>query len=338
MDSKSSSILTSYQSKLSDSKASSNSFSNNHDHSDTSDNDSDLDSLLELLDEDADSTFAESAYREQRMQQLSKEIKESKVRHSDASTVETLKNEAKLFTLMEKMDTTDLNEQDLANLNLGTPIPIEQASLSTNSNSDRKRADTQYRSLVVHFFHPDFKSCKLLDAALAELSSKHFNTTKFVRINAVSDCPFLVVKFGLRVLPAVLAFKDGKLIARFNGLDSLVEPTTLARLVKMKQEADKNKGSVNGGLASSNPMDTLQRLDSQWIEKVFVERGILFRNTLSGAVKNSNWNDESESEEEDADRKKRLGYSSIRTGKASSWKSTKKYGDNESDDDDALDI
>lgn len=332
MDSKASEILDIYQSKL----------SNKHSSDASDDNDSDLDSLLELLDNDADTTFAESAYREQRIQQLAKEMKESKVRHSDAATVETIQNEAKLFDLMEKMDTSDIDEKDLAALSLESIIPQSHnnsfAGSNKNDSVQRTRTEKKYRSLIVHFFHPGFKSCQLLDTALAELSSKHFNTTKFVRINAVTDCPFLVVKFGLRVLPAVLAFKDGKLAARFNGLDSLVEPATLMRLVKMREEAEKN-GAGQAGISGSNPIDTLQRLDTQWIEKVFVERGVLFRNTSSqSSNKKVSWNDNSDSEEEEDERKRRLGYKSITTGKASSWKSTKNHGNDESDDDDGLDI
>lgn len=81
-------------------------------------------------------------------------------------------------------------------------------------------------------------------------------------------------------------------------------------------------------------LDSLRKLDTQWIEKVFVEQGILFRST-NGASQKGGWNkDDTDSEDE----RTASNYKSIRSGKASSWKSTKKYKDDESDDDDGLDI
>lgn len=310
MDAKSSAILSSYQEKITKPPSSLS--------EDDDSPDSDLDSLLELLDDDDDNL---AAYREQRIQQLSQELKESKGRHSDAATVETLDNEAKLFELMNKMDTDVLDEKDNALLSsMGSTInPANQP--------ERSRAQRKYRSLIIHFFHPDFRSCKLLDEVLSELASKHYNTTKFVRINAVVDAPFLVVKFKLRVLPAVLAFRDGKLVAKYNGMDNLVDPQTMKKLVSLQSQSQ-------SGRNAGNPLDSLRKLDTQWIEKVFVEQGILFRST-NGASQKGGWNkDDTDSEDE----RTASNYKSIRSGKASSWKSTKKYKDDESDDDDGLDI
>merc|ERR1711939_582665 len=43
---------------------------------------------------------------------------------------------------------------------------------------------------VIHFYHPDFRRCKLMDAHLEKLAAKHFNT-KFIRVD-VANVPFLV--------------------------------------------------------------------------------------------------------------------------------------------------
>ncbi|KAK9822821.1 hypothetical protein WJX81_004966 [Elliptochloris bilobata] len=69
--------------------------------------------------------------------------------------------------------------------------------------------------VVCHFFHRDFERCKLLDQHLAALARKYFDT-RFVKLSA-PDAPFFTVKLGIKVLPAVLLFRDGVAIDRTVG-------------------------------------------------------------------------------------------------------------------------
>jgi len=71
---------------------------------------------------------------------------------------------------------------------------------------------------VVHFFHPDFASCARLDKHLTALAAAH-HTTRFLR-TAAPDAPFLAVKLGVRVLPALLSFADGACVGRCAGCDA----------------------------------------------------------------------------------------------------------------------
>ncbi|KAJ3558369.1 hypothetical protein NM688_g967 [Phlebia brevispora] len=72
---------------------------------------------------------------------------------------------------------------------------------------------------VVHFFHNNFKRCKIMDQHLVRLSQKYFNT-RFVRVFA-ENVPFLVEKLGIKVLPCVICFKKGVTCGRIVGFEEL---------------------------------------------------------------------------------------------------------------------
>ena len=73
---------------------------------------------------------------------------------------------------------------------------------------------------VVHFYHPDFERCKVMDHHLSKLCPSHIEA-KFAKINA-EKTPFFVQKLGVRVMPTVLCFVDGicqdQRIVGFEGL------------------------------------------------------------------------------------------------------------------------
>ncbi|EIW71815.1 hypothetical protein TREMEDRAFT_67971 [Tremella mesenterica DSM 1558] len=75
------------------------------------------------------------------------------------------------------------------------------------------------RYCLVHFFHPSFPKCKTMDSRLAQLAPRYRNTI-FLRAS-VADTPFFVGKFGIQVLPCVLAFMDGQLRDRLIGFEEL---------------------------------------------------------------------------------------------------------------------
>lgn len=72
---------------------------------------------------------------------------------------------------------------------------------------------------VVHFGLDTFGKCKYMDEKLESLAERHL-TTKFVRIE-VEDCPFLVSKLKIKVLPFLVAYKDGKEVTRIVGFSKL---------------------------------------------------------------------------------------------------------------------
>lgn len=72
---------------------------------------------------------------------------------------------------------------------------------------------------VIHFSHPDFQRCKIMREKLDTLAAKHMKT-RFLEITA-TDAPFLVMKLGIKVLPCVLGYINGKECIRLVGFDQL---------------------------------------------------------------------------------------------------------------------
>ncbi|PWY97588.1 thioredoxin-like protein, partial [Testicularia cyperi] len=61
--------------------------------------------------------------------------------------------------------------------------------------------------VAIHFYHPKFQRCALLDRHLTVLARLH-PTTLFLKANVLST-PFLVQKLKISVLPCLVTFKDG---------------------------------------------------------------------------------------------------------------------------------
>lgn len=72
---------------------------------------------------------------------------------------------------------------------------------------------------LIHFFHPDFNRCAILDSHLARLAPKHYEA-RMIKVN-VENVPFLVTKLNVRVLPCLIAFVDGKSVGRVEGFELL---------------------------------------------------------------------------------------------------------------------
>ncbi|GCF01469.1 hypothetical protein ZYGM_001115 [Zygosaccharomyces mellis] len=110
-------------------------------------------------------------------------------------------------------------------------------------------------SCVVHFGLDSFGKCKYMDEKLEILAERHL-TTKFVRIE-VEDCPFLVSKLKIKVLPFLVAYKNGKEVTRIVGfsklgndpngfaLESLEELLAQGKVVQSKSFAGSRKGEYD---------------------------------------------------------------------------------------------
>ncbi|KAJ4001760.1 thioredoxin-like protein [Lentinula boryana] len=72
---------------------------------------------------------------------------------------------------------------------------------------------------VVHFYHPNFKRCEIMDKHLAKIAPKYFNT-RFFRV-FVENIPWLVEKLSIKVLPCVICFVKGVTKDRLIGFDEL---------------------------------------------------------------------------------------------------------------------
>ncbi|KAF2750262.1 thioredoxin-like protein [Sporormia fimetaria CBS 119925] len=78
---------------------------------------------------------------------------------------------------------------------------------------------TSTKLCVVHFFKPDFNRCRIMDNHLESLAPTHYEA-RLLKIN-VENCPFLVTRLKVQVLPCVIAFVDGISVDRIIGFEGL---------------------------------------------------------------------------------------------------------------------
>ncbi|PVI07537.1 thioredoxin-like protein [Periconia macrospinosa] len=78
---------------------------------------------------------------------------------------------------------------------------------------------TSTKLCVVHFFKPDFNRCRIMDEHLEALAPAHYEA-RLLKIN-VDNCPFLVTRLKIQVLPCVIAFVDGVGADRIIGFEGL---------------------------------------------------------------------------------------------------------------------
>ncbi|GAA6064347.1 hypothetical protein JCM10212_004673 [Sporobolomyces blumeae] len=148
-------------------------------HQSTSDRDDDDDALLEELEEELDNDFDLGGFREKRMVEL----------------------KAQLDAAQRRQD---------SGYGQYTEVKVEKSLLDMTAKAGRS---------VVHFFHPDFRRCKIMDKHLERLAEKHTDTL-FVKAD-VANMPFLVSKLGVKVLPCVVGFVDGISKMKLVGFEEL---------------------------------------------------------------------------------------------------------------------
>ena len=120
--------------------------------------------------------------------------------------------------------------QQLRNKEHGTYVEIKEEKQLMDITTSTKLC-------VVHFFKPDFHRCGIMDTHLESLAPSHYEA-RLLRIN-VDNCPFLVTKLKIQVLPCVISFIDGigaDRIVGFEGLgrtpDSFTTRDLEARLIR----------------------------------------------------------------------------------------------------------
>ena len=80
---------------------------------------------------------------------------------------------------------------------------------------------TQNQRCLVHFSHPEFDRCRVMDEHLRKLAARHCGEE--VRFGSVDvrSAPFVVEKLGIRMLPCVVGFRDGVGVGRIVGFEGL---------------------------------------------------------------------------------------------------------------------
>lgn len=200
--------------------------------------DLDEDALLEALEQEDD-----SAYRAQRVEQLHAEFASAKdaIRSSQQPS----------------------SSGGVVTSNLYPTLPDDQAVLDfTTSESSAGRC-------VLHFFHPDFSRCSVMDTHLETLAGRHYEV-RFARVD-VGNAPFVVEKLGVRVLPCVIGFKDGVGVERVVGFEGL----------------------------GSKGTDAISDFRTVVLERRLSAKGVLVREKLGDESRNMSRSDDEEEEEED---------------------------------------
>ncbi len=83
---------------------------------------------------------------------------------------------------------------------------------------------TAHTSVVVHFYHDEFVSCKVMDKHLREIAPRAIGA-RFLKLNAKKS-PFFTTKLKVKVLPTLVFFKDGVATGRQTGFEGLVRSAT----------------------------------------------------------------------------------------------------------------
>ncbi|ODV85836.1 hypothetical protein CANARDRAFT_189951, partial [[Candida] arabinofermentans NRRL YB-2248] len=153
-------------------------------NADDKDDGYDSDALLDELENELENDDSYlNKYRESRMNQLSKEINRSK------KAIDDMDSSAGLYK-----EITD--EGELI------------------------RLTSQTKTVVILFYNPNFKTCKMLDNSLETLSYKHIHTS-FYKIEA-TNAPFLATRLSIKVLPCIVMYRNGLEVNRVVGLQGLI--------------------------------------------------------------------------------------------------------------------
>lgn len=153
--------------------------------------DSDDEALFAALENEDD-----PSYRDTRIQQLNAEFASGKNNRSTNAPSTTATTNTATLTHNDSYPT----------------LTTDQSVLDHTTSSTRS---------LIHFFHPDFTRCAMMDQALTQLAPHH-HEVRFARVD-VRNTPFLVEKLGIRVLPCVIGFKDGVGVERVVGFEGLGE-------------------------------------------------------------------------------------------------------------------
>ncbi len=73
--------------------------------------------------------------------------------------------------------------------------------------------------MIVHFYHPSFKKCELMNTALEKIS-RNFPDIKFFKIN-VDKAPKMCKSLDISVLPFLGFFKNGFIVDFLVGFEKL---------------------------------------------------------------------------------------------------------------------
>lgn len=126
--------------------------------------------------------------------------------------------------VLEAMRLKRLQEMQHAHQQKAKELALGHGQVRTISEDEFLTECTgQSEFVVVHFFHNDYERCKVMDHHLKIVAPLH-TSCKILRLDA-AKAPFFVTKLQVRTLPTLIAFREGKSMARLIGFEGLASPT-----------------------------------------------------------------------------------------------------------------
>ncbi|KAI7900436.1 thioredoxin-like protein [Cokeromyces recurvatus] len=173
--------------------------------------------------------------------------------------LETLSDDEALFAELENEEDNDLSvlrekriKEIQDEINRRAARSENNHGLYTDITKEKEFMDitTSEKYVVGHFYHKDFRRCKIMDTHLEKLAKKYYDA-RFIKID-VQNAPFLVEKLQVRVLPCVIAWVDGYAQTKIVGFDALGNTDSFqtaalelklihAGVIKKKEEKVQNK-------------------------------------------------------------------------------------------------
>lgn len=205
----------------------------------------DEDELLAELEREDD---ALDAFREKRLQQL----------HEEFARVAAQKAGSGAGTYVDVADEKEV-------LDITTFAPPIQPTKEPRADRGIKKTPRSNTNSLVHFYHTDFRRCKILDTHLSLLAAKH-PECRIVKIE-VERAPFLVQRLTVRVLPCLFAFINGKEVGRIEGFERLGNTDTF-RTVRLEEVLvsynvfERVRFAEDGGVLGESEVQTVEDEDS----------------------------------------------------------------------------
>lgn len=190
---------------------------------------------------------------------------------SSTRDLELLSDDEALFEELEREEDNDVAAmrekriKEIQNeLNRRHARAENQHGLYTDIAKEKEFMDitTSEKYVVGHFYHKDFRRCKIMDTHLESLAEKYYDT-RFIKID-VQNAPFLVEKLQIKVLPCVMAWVNGYAQTKIVGFDDLGNTDSFATAaIELKlihagvlKKKEENVQNVKKSIFQSNDTDS----------------------------------------------------------------------------------
>jgi len=98
-------------------------------------------------------------------------------------------------------------------------MEILKMALEINDSSFKSEVSESQIPVLVDFWAPWCGPCKMVAPVLEEISKEYEGKVKVVKLN-VDESPNTATEFGIRSIPTLIMFKDGKVFEQTIGVQS----------------------------------------------------------------------------------------------------------------------